>query len=454
MRRVVSIIQHRINLTNDADTLATTVTLIAGLATDRHAKRPRVRSRSATRNKMLSRAGVSPARQPKVQAQSAKRSRSSSQGKAVRSVKKVRDTSQHERPTGENQLSNIRWSEWWDPLDFQEVPEEEAIARLNAAGYFIHTCSGAIYKADADGGVTAQRSGGFNNVFACRLARCNDGKRIPASVAWRRSQSRREYRQIGYWPDDHGRAANSYNLWRGWGVEPKQGDWSIINDHILHVIAGGCQEKADYILDWCAHMIQRPWEKPGVALVLRGLKGTGKTLLTEILARLVGRQNSFITADGRKLFTGFNWHLADKLLIGAEEAFFSGDRQLNDKLKHLLTGTDIEVEQKFGDRMSIKSMHRLIMTSNHANVVEVTNDERRFFVCDVSDKRQGDHAYFAPLWRVANGEDDTTLAAFMYELKTRNITNWKPEQGARNAAALHAARHKLVTLLRRRSGII
>ena len=197
-----------------------------------------------------------------------------------------------------------------------------------------------------------------------------------------------------------------------------------------------------YILAWCAHMVQRPWEKPGVALVLKGRQGTGKTLFTEILARLVGRANSFITADGSKLFARFNWYLADKVLIGAEEAFFSGSRELNDKLKHLLTGTDIEVEQKFGDRMSMKSMHRVIMTSNHSNVVEITGDERRFFVCDVSDKTRGDDAYFAPLWRVANGDDDVTLAAFMHELKTRDVRNWKPEKGARAAAGLHAARQK------------
>ena len=84
-------------------------------------------------------------------------------------------------------------------------------------------------------------------------------------------------------------------------------------------------------------------------------------------------------------------------------------------------------------------------------MVEITDDERRFFVCDVSDRRRGDDDYFAPLWRVANGEDSATLAAFMHELKTRDITNWKPEQAARNAAALHVARQKLVSLVHRRA---
>jgi hypothetical protein len=213
------------------------------------------------------------------------------------------------------------------------------------------------------------------------------------------------------------------------------------------VIADRDKAKADYILDWCAHLVQRSWEKPGVAIVLKGRKGTGKTLLTQILARVVGRQNTLITADGKSLFGQFNWHVADKVLIGAEEAFFGHNRAFNDKLKHLLTGDEIEVEQKFGHRMSMKSMHRMIMTSNHDDVIEMSDDERRFFVCAVSEKRRGDYTYFAPLWRAAKGEDDVTLAAFMHELKTRDITNWKPDQAARNVAAIHLGRQKLLTLL-------
>src|SRR5206468_5935839 len=108
----------------------------------------------------------------------------------------------------------------------------------------------------------------------------------------------------------------------------------------------------------------------------------------------IGRRNALITASGKKLFGNFNWHLADKLLIGAEEAFFVGNRELTDQLKHLLTGDDIEVEQKYGQRISMKSMHRMIMNSNHDQVVAASHDERRFVICDVSDRRRGDDAYF------------------------------------------------------------
>jgi hypothetical protein len=317
---------------------------------------------------------------------------------------------------------------------------------VNAAGYFILTINGDIYKIDPEGGVVAQKRDGFNNLFASRLARREGGELISAGAAWKLSPSRREYDSIGYWPDDHCRPRRSYNLWTGWGVAPAQGDWSIIHDLILNVIAAGDCDKANYILDWAAHMVQRPWAKPGVALVFRGRKGTGKTLLTQILARAVGGSNTIITASAKRLFQQFNWHLADKLLIIAEEAFFAGNHELNDQLKHLLTGDEIEVEQKHGQRISIKSMHRMIMTSNHEQVVAASDDERRFLVCDVSDYRRGDDSYFEPLVRVAKGEDEVTLAAFMHELKTRDIHGWKAEQAARRAGRADLARQKLLSL--------
>jgi hypothetical protein len=339
-----------------------------------------------------------------------------------------------------------QWPDWAAPLDFREVPIDEAVARVNAAGYFVLTLNGDIYKIELDGGVTVQKREGFTNVFACRQARTQAGALISAGTAWKSSPDRSEYERIGYWPNNHGCPAKSYNLWQRWGIEPVPGDCSMIEEHIADVIADGDKHKANYILDWSGHMVQRPWEKPGVALVMKGRKGTGKTLLTQILARIVGRPNTLITASGKKLFHHFNWHLADKLLIGAEEAFFVGNHEVNDQLKHLLTGDDIEVEQKFGQRLSMKSMHRITMTSNRDQVVAASDDERRFFVCDVSDKRRGDDNYFAPLVRVIKGEDDETLGAFMHLLQTRNIDGWKPEAAARNAAGIDLARQKLLSL--------
>ncbi len=225
-----STIKHRIVLSRDTGVLTacTTVVLAAqALATDRAAKRRKVRDRPAKKLRAASAkaaarlakkharrlATARPAKRRKVRARPAKTSKVAS---AARLAKKPQIRLQQIGRAQENYHSaNSEWPNWSDPLDFQVVPEAEAIARVNAAGYFMHTGNGGIYKIDPRGGVTAQRPSGFNNVFTCRQARCDDGKLISASAAWRRSANRREYVQIGYWPDDHARPAKSYNLWRG-----------------------------------------------------------------------------------------------------------------------------------------------------------------------------------------------------------------------------------------------
>jgi hypothetical protein len=350
---------------------------------------------------------------------------------------------------------------WVDPLDFSLVQAQEAVDRINAAGFFVLTSNGDIYHEEAGGSVVAQKTAGFSNLFACRKVigekvpttadkPCRKGEKGPitADKVWLRSPSRREYAQIGYWPGGHECPAKAYNLWRGWGIQPVPGDWSIIRDHIVNVVAGADEDKTNFILDWCAHMLQRPWEKPGVALVFRGKKGTGKSILTQLIIRCIGDRNALVTANGKQLFAQFNWHLADKLLIVAEEAFFAGNHELNDRLKHFVTGEDFEAEQKFGQRVSMKSMHRLIMASNHDKVVDASEDERRFFMCEVSDEKRGDDAYFAPLVDIVKGRGEATLtlAAFMHHLQTRDISNFKPERAARSAGKRDLARQKLLGL--------
>jgi hypothetical protein len=93
--------------------------------------------------------------------------------------------------------SSTQWPDWPDPLDFEKVPIKEAVARVNAAGYFVLTLNGDIYKVALDGGVVAQKREGFTNLFANRDAKRDDGNSISAGVAWKSSPNRAEYNQIG-----------------------------------------------------------------------------------------------------------------------------------------------------------------------------------------------------------------------------------------------------------------
>jgi hypothetical protein len=86
----------------------------------------------------------------------------------------------------------------------------------------------------------------------------------------------------------------------------------------------------------------------------------------------------------------------------------------------------LEVELKFGRSFEIESFHRLLITSNHTQVVQASSEARRFVVCNVSDARRGDSNYFDRLYAVADGRDVATAQALMHHLLNRDLSKFQP----------------------------
>src|SRR5262249_34486332 len=72
------------------------------------------------------------------------------------------------------------------------------------------------------------------------------------------------------------------NLWRGWGIEPKLGEWPLLREHIFEVLAARDDDMDDYIFRWLAWAVQHPAERAEVALVFRGLGGAAEKAHSEI----------------------------------------------------------------------------------------------------------------------------------------------------------------------------
>jgi Family of unknown function (DUF5906) len=144
------------------------------------------------------------------------------------------------------------------------------------------------------------------------------------------------------------------------------------------------------------------------------------------LRRLLGERNVVVNADKDRLLGRFNSALAGKILIQAEESFFAGDSRTADALKHLITGPTFEIELKFGRNFEVDSFHRLLITSNHSQVIQASSEARRFVVCNVADARRGDVDYFDQLYAVADGRDDATARAFMQHLLNRDLSTFRP----------------------------
>jgi uncharacterized protein DUF5906 len=231
--------------------------------------------------------------------------------------------------------------------------------------------------------------------------------------------------------DPTGKApADHLNLWRGFPVTPAPGDWSLLKDHIIRIVCRGELEHAEYVFNWMARLFQHPEEPGEIALVLRGKKGAGKSILGVWVARSFAHHGLQITHAGQ-LVGRFNAHLRDLVVLLADEAFFAGDKQHEGVLKGLVTERTVVIEGKYQAVVVIPNMLHLILASNSDWVIPASSDERRFAVFDVLDTRIGDRAYFAAIDRQMR---QGGLAAMIYELRARDIANFEVRDVPQTAA--------------------
>lgn len=224
-------------------------------------------------------------------------------------------------------------------------------------------------------------------------------KVITWSMRWMRDRDRRQYSGVCFYPNPDGAEApdSYYNLWQGFSVVPRQGgSYACFKDHLLNNVCGGDIELYHWVFGFFAHMVQRPRERIGVALVMRGKMGTGKTLPVEVFGSLIAA-HFFLVDDPRYITGNFNAHMASCILLGAEEAVWAGDKAAEGRLKGLITSRFQMIENKGVDPIRLDNYVRLVMTSNEGWVVPAGKDERRFCVLDVSDACAQRHDYFGEM---------------------------------------------------------
>lgn len=219
------------------------------------------------------------------------------------------------------------------------------------------------------------------------------------SSRWMKDGRRRQYKKMCFFPNPDGGKApeGAFNLWRGFSVEPRKGGkYTVFRDHLLTNVCNGNEGLFNWVFAFFAHMVQRPRERVGVALVLRGKMGTGKTKVTEVFGSLIA--NHFFLVDDPRYVTGnFNAHMASCILLGVEEAVWAGDNVAEGRLKSLITSNIQMIEHKGIDPIPLDNYVRICMTSNEGWVVPAGPDERRYAVLDISDAVKGNHAYFAEM---------------------------------------------------------
>lgn len=246
-----------------------------------------------------------------------------------------------------------------------------------------------------------------------------DIRMVPLTKAWFEWPDTRRYKKVVFEPS--GCRPDWCNLWRGFPIEPKKGDWSMLRTHVFENICLGNMEYFNWLMTWKAQIMQFPGIKMGSAVVVRGPKGSGKSRLFDFFRAILG-ETSLKVSHRDHITNQFNAHQQGLVLMVAEEAFWAGDTSAGGILKDLITSNQMLMTPKGIDSQPVSNYMRLAMVSNEKWVVPAGfEDERRFFVLQTNEARRGKH--HTKFW------DDMTfqmehkggLEAMAYDLM-----EWKP----------------------------
>ena len=229
---------------------------------------------------------------------------------------------------------------------------------------------------------------------------------------WMGWEGRRTYNDVVFDPSMRNRPG-TYNLFKGFPLAPRQGDWSLMRDHIREVICDGNTEHFAYVMAWMARAVQDPGgDKPGVAIVMKGGKGIGKGVFANYFGAIFGE--AFLPIADSEGFTGkFNMHLSKSLVVFLDEAVWGGDKKAEGKLKQLITEPTVLFEPKGIDSIALRNFINVLIASNEDWIVPATGDERRFCVLLPSNKYQKNTAYFK---KIVDEQKNGGAEAMMYDL--------------------------------------
>ena len=264
-------------------------------------------------------------------------------------------------------------------------------------------------------------------------------KSVPIADEWLAWGKRRGYEGIVFDPQE--KVKGRLNLWTGFGVEPAPEDleigrsWSLMKELIYEGLCAGNEELGDFVINWCAKMVQKPWEPGGVAICFRGDQGVGKSTLGSALVHLCGRHGLQLT--NQKHITGsFNSHLMETVFLFADEAIAPTNREAQSAMKALITERSLMIEPKGVNAFMSRSCLHVMMASNYHWFINASAEgkERRYCVSEVSNKYQQDTKFFSALNEQLYEKGG--LQVMLHDLLARDVSGWVAEANIPKTNAL------------------
>ena len=267
-----------------------------------------------------------------------------------------------------------------------------------------------------------------------------NGKTTKISVEpfkmWMSWMNRKEVRAIGFDPTDK-ENKDIFNVWKGYDISKEIADKfdedeaTPILEHILNCWCNKDEQSFEYVMNYLAHIIQKPWKKSGVVLALKSKQGGGKGVIISKLGEIIGDNHFCQNSNANYLFGDFNGQLEGKILVNLDEAFWGGDKKMEGQMKNKITERNQTINKKNKEAYMVSDYANYIISTNNDWFAGTTEDDRRYYCLELNNKYAGrmtkeKEDYFNPIIKAPAG-------AFAKILYNRDLTYFNPRMFKKTA---------------------
>jgi len=248
-------------------------------------------------------------------------------------------------------------------------------------------------------------------------------KQINPFDIWIKASDRRDVDKIVFNPYNNHKK-NEFNRWTGFNYEntglPNMDKLQYWLNHIKTIWADNDEKTYEYILNWFARIFQTPHKKNNVCLVLHSVEGVGKTMILNMIGKLMGDSYYHSTSNLDNVIGRFNKDGESKLLMNLNETNWGGDKKMVGAFKEFITDDTIVINKKGKDQYTIKNYCNTIITTNSEWIVAIDKNDRRFNLRECSSTKHDDSYY-----KLVANTDLQEIANFLYN---RDLKGYDPRE--------------------------
>lgn len=243
---------------------------------------------------------------------------------------------------------------------------------------------------------------------------------------WVNDEDIRKYDRMDCYPNTEVCPKNVYNIWTPFRIstvpmpevtEEIKKDVAFLLNH-LSIMCNHEVATLQEFEKWIAQMIQHP-EIKSYMPIFQSDEGAGKGSFYLLMRAMLGKSKVFETSSPDEYVWGrFNNLMETAFLVFMDEInrFMTGTGL--DKIKHVVTEEQLQIQHKGKGAYTMNSFHRFAaLTNAWDGGLPVNKKSRRFLMCCMSNEKIGDMDYFNKFYKLL--QNDEVLRAFFEHFATK-----------------------------------